>query len=227
MRHGLFYVPWEGEMIYPLCMLRWILLIHLVSGTEILNRDAYLGGHRQYFSDRMAAVKARISHAEKYFGSFDNFTQGYKRYGFNRTVQVTHRTSEPLYMASASYILHVEQDGKPGIVFQEWAPNAKYADLVGDFNNWTRGTHSLIKDPKTVRHQQGLMAVCALLSLHPHRGYFASSSRIMKTGPALSLTRGRANILEILAAVTHISLLHQRRKAISLLPRQHDSLSFT
>ena len=33
-----------------------------------------------------------------------------------------------------------------GIKFKEWAPGAKEVYLVGEFNNWDRRSHRLIRD---------------------------------------------------------------------------------
>ena len=34
----------------------------------------------------------------------------------------------------------VEKDGKRGVQFAVWAPNAKHVSIIGDFNNWNPNT---------------------------------------------------------------------------------------
>jgi 1,4-alpha-glucan branching enzyme len=52
-------------------------------------------------------------------------TPGWKIYGFNRGMH----------------------EGKKGIWYREWAPNAKALALVGEFNNWTpKDGHWAIKN---------------------------------------------------------------------------------
>ena len=38
-----------------------------------------------------------------------------------------------------------EQDGKKGVRFAVWAPHAKSVSVVGDFNDWTPGVHTLVR----------------------------------------------------------------------------------
>ncbi|MGN1013718.1 MAG: 1,4-alpha-glucan branching protein GlgB [Butyricicoccus sp.] len=38
-----------------------------------------------------------------------------------------------------------EKDGKKGVYFSVWAPNAKSVHLVGDFNNWDPESHEMIR----------------------------------------------------------------------------------
>ncbi|KAI0036776.1 glycoside hydrolase superfamily [Vararia minispora EC-137] len=59
-----------------------------------------------------------IHHTE---GGYDKFTRGYEKMGFN-----------------------VLPDNS--VLYREWAPNAKEATLIGDFNDWNRITHPLKKD---------------------------------------------------------------------------------
>ncbi|XP_077235855.1 1,4-alpha-glucan-branching enzyme 1, chloroplastic/amyloplastic isoform X2 [Tasmannia lanceolata] len=47
---------------------------------------------------------------DKYEGGLDAFSRGYEKFGFNRSAT--------------------------GITYREWAPGAKSAALIGDFNNW-------------------------------------------------------------------------------------------
>lgn len=40
---------------------------------------------------------------------------------------------------------YVTKDGREGIYFAIWAPNAHYISVVGDFNNWDKGAHKMIR----------------------------------------------------------------------------------
>ncbi|MDE2292236.1 MAG: 1,4-alpha-glucan branching enzyme, partial [Elusimicrobia bacterium] len=37
----------------------------------------------------------------------------------------------------------VGPDGKPGVRFAVWAPDAQFVSVIGDFNGWDRGSHPL------------------------------------------------------------------------------------
>jgi 1,4-alpha-glucan branching enzyme len=50
-------------------------------------------------------------------GGIDKFTQGYKKYGFIVT--------------------------EKSVTYTEWAPNAKEAYLIGEFNQWNRSSHPM------------------------------------------------------------------------------------
>ncbi|KAF4575115.1 alpha-1,4-glucan branching enzyme [Pleurotus pulmonarius] len=58
---------------------------------------------------------------EEHEGGYENFTKGYLKFGFN-----------------------VKDDGT--VVYREWAPNAKEAYLIGEFNDWNRTSHPMTKD---------------------------------------------------------------------------------
>ncbi|KAI0796919.1 glycoside hydrolase superfamily [Abortiporus biennis] len=54
-------------------------------------------------------------------GGYDAFSKGYLKFGLN-----------------------VGPDNS--VVYREWAPNAKEAVLIGDFNNWNRISHPMVRD---------------------------------------------------------------------------------
>ncbi|KAK7675899.1 alpha-1,4-glucan branching enzyme [Cerrena zonata] len=58
---------------------------------------------------------------EEHEGGFAEFTQGYKKFGFI-----------------------VKPDNS--VVYREWAPNAKEAVLIGEFNSWNRISDPMVKD---------------------------------------------------------------------------------
>jgi 1,4-alpha-glucan branching enzyme len=86
-------------------------------GTACLATDDSLWAHADHFKHRWgtyAGMRAAIDANE---GGLDAFSQGYKKFGFNRGVG---------------------PDGKAaGIWYREWAPAAKALALIGEFNNWT------------------------------------------------------------------------------------------
>ena len=40
----------------------------------------------------------------------------------------------------------VQPSGEEGIIFREWAPGAREASLVGDFNGWDVSANPCVKD---------------------------------------------------------------------------------
>ncbi|KAJ1857802.1 alpha-1,4-glucan branching enzyme [Coemansia sp. RSA 1822] len=79
-------------------------------GTEVIKSDGYLEPHREYFGQRFAHFKRWVRDIELSEGGIDKFSRAYESYG-----------------------LHVTAEG---VRYREWAPGAKEASLVGDFNNW-------------------------------------------------------------------------------------------
>ncbi|KAF8737953.1 hypothetical protein AX14_012132 [Amanita brunnescens Koide BX004] len=68
--------------------------------------------------DLYRAWKDKIDQLE---GGYENFTKGYLKFGLN-----------------------VDETGQ--VTYREWAPNAQQAVLIGDFNEWNRSSHPMIKD---------------------------------------------------------------------------------
>lgn len=40
----------------------------------------------------------------------------------------------------------LQRDGRQGIIYREWAPAARAASLVGDFNRWDADANPCVKD---------------------------------------------------------------------------------
>ena len=76
---------------------------------------------------RYKDLKGRIVAAE---GSLENFANGMTKFGVRRS-------TDP---------------AKPGIICTEWAPQAQWLGLFGDFNNWNRGQYPYKKDDYGVWH---------------------------------------------------------------------------
>ncbi|XP_074580303.1 1,4-alpha-glucan-branching enzyme 2-2, chloroplastic/amyloplastic-like isoform X2 [Curcuma longa] len=80
------------------------------SGQRIYEIDPTLkgfSGHLDYRYSHYKKLREMIDHHE---GGLDKFSCGYEKFGFQRS--------------------------NNGITYREWAPGAKWATLIGDFNNW-------------------------------------------------------------------------------------------
>ena len=83
-------------------------------GTECLRFDDSLWSHADHIKFRYNWYKGLRQAIDDKEGGLGAFSEGYKIYGFNRA----------------------EVDGRPGIMYREWAPAALAVALVGDFNDW-------------------------------------------------------------------------------------------
>jgi len=90
-------------------------------GTGIIGLDPWLEPDRENIKKRYALAQQWITKIEKSEGGLDKFSRGFERFGFN-----------------------VQPNGD--IVYSEWAPNAREAYLIGDFNNWDRNSHKMTRD---------------------------------------------------------------------------------
>ena len=82
-------------------------------GTECLRFDPTLWSHADHIKERYGRYRSLRHAIDENEGGLDAFSQGYKKFGFNRG----------------------EHEGKQGIWYREWAPGAKALALVGDFND--------------------------------------------------------------------------------------------
>ncbi|KAJ1862653.1 alpha-1,4-glucan branching enzyme [Coemansia sp. RSA 989] len=89
-------------------------------GTDVIKSDGYLEPHRQYFEQRFVHFKQWVREIEASEGGIDKFSRGYEEFG-----------------------LHVTPEG---VRYREWAPGAKEASLVGDFNGWDVAAHPLTRN---------------------------------------------------------------------------------
>ncbi|KAF8481348.1 glycoside hydrolase, partial [Gautieria morchelliformis] len=87
----------------------------------ILALDGYLSPFIPAIQHRYEKFREWKDSIEIHEGGYDTFSQGYRRFGIN-----------------------VQPSGE--IVYREWAPNAKEAFLIGDFNDWNRSSHPMERD---------------------------------------------------------------------------------
>lgn len=93
-------------------------------GTGLVALDPLLRNYLQPLRARFAYYQ---SVRQRYDGEGDllgQVSQGHRFFGFNRG----------------------ELHGQPGVWYREWAPNALQLRLVGDFNDWDRFGHPLVRD---------------------------------------------------------------------------------
>ncbi|KAM7468289.1 hypothetical protein LguiB_015851 [Lonicera macranthoides] len=79
-------------------------------GQRIYEIDPLLNRHREHLDYRYGHYKKMREEIDKYEGGLEAFSRGYEKFGFTRSAT--------------------------GITYREWAPGAKSAALIGDFNNW-------------------------------------------------------------------------------------------
>ncbi|KAI6697888.1 hypothetical protein NL676_018007 [Syzygium grande] len=80
------------------------------SGQKIYEIDSLLLGYREHLDYRFGQYSRMREAIDKYEGGLEAFSRGYEKFGFTRSAD--------------------------GITYREWAPGAKWAALIGDFNNW-------------------------------------------------------------------------------------------
>jgi len=86
----------------------------------VVEVDPLLAPHQNHLRYRVNEYMKRRQAIEEYEGGLEAFAKGYEKYGFNR-------------------------DGDC-IVYQEWAPAAAAAQLIGEFNNWDGTKHNMERD---------------------------------------------------------------------------------
>ncbi|KAI5787169.1 glycoside hydrolase superfamily [Geopyxis carbonaria] len=91
-------------------------------GTGVIKLDPWLGPFKKDLQTRFAKTKDWINKLDEHEGGLEKFSRGYEKYGFV-----------------------IADNGD--IDYREWAPNALTAHLFGDFNNWSRESHPMKKNP--------------------------------------------------------------------------------
>ncbi|KAL3532060.1 hypothetical protein ACH5RR_005581 [Cinchona calisaya] len=79
-------------------------------GQRIYEIDPLLRNFSGHLDYRCGQYKRMREAIDKYEGGLEAFSRGYEKFGFTRSAT--------------------------GITYREWAPGAKWATLIGDFNNW-------------------------------------------------------------------------------------------
>ncbi|KAL5530287.1 GLC3 [Sanghuangporus sanghuang] len=87
----------------------------------VLDRDPWLEPFLPSIAHRHGRFQQWKNTITEYEGGYDKFSKGYERFGLN-----------------------VDENGD--ITYREWAPNAKEAVLIGDFNDWNRASHPMKKN---------------------------------------------------------------------------------
>ncbi|KAG6842032.1 alpha-1,4-glucan branching enzyme [Blastosporella zonata] len=88
---------------------------------KVIELDGYLEPNVPNIVRRYDAFREWKNTIEQHEGGYDKFTKGYLKFGFN-----------------------IAKSGE--VVYREWAPNAKEASLIGDFNEWSRTSNPMKKD---------------------------------------------------------------------------------
>ncbi|KAK6844932.1 1-4-alpha-glucan branching enzyme [Apiospora arundinis] len=90
-------------------------------GTGVLQLDPWLEPFTDALKRRYAKAQDWIKTIDKTEGGLEKFSRGTEKYGLN-----------------------VDNDNN--IIYREWAPGALDAFLIGDFNEWNRGSHPMKRD---------------------------------------------------------------------------------
>ncbi|KAJ7560749.1 hypothetical protein O6H91_04G144000 [Diphasiastrum complanatum] len=89
-------------------------------GLRIFEIDSHLKPYKEHLVYRYKEYKKKRNLIEEYEGGLEAFSKGFEKFGFNRS--------------------------SVGITYREWAPGAKWASLIGDFNNWNPNADVMKKD---------------------------------------------------------------------------------
>lgn len=95
-------------------------------GTSLIELDPWLEPYSDKLRERFAyyqRFRKRIDEEDR-GGLMGQISLGHRYFGFNRG----------------------EMDRQGGVWYREWAPGADYLALIGDFNDWNRDAHPLVRD---------------------------------------------------------------------------------
>ncbi|TVY47288.1 1,4-alpha-glucan-branching enzyme [Lachnellula occidentalis] len=91
-------------------------------GTGVVQLDPWLAPFKDALRERYSKAQKWIKTLDETEGGLEKFSRGTEKFGFN-----------------------LDKDNN--ITYREWAPNATQAFLIGDFNDWSRESHPMKKDP--------------------------------------------------------------------------------
>ena len=94
-------------------------------GTALIRQDPWLKPYERSLQVRYSYYKTALSKFDATGGLLGDISQGHHYLGFTRG----------------------EREGKQGVWYREWAPEAVQLRLVGDFDDWDRFAHPMVRDP--------------------------------------------------------------------------------
>jgi 1,4-alpha-glucan branching enzyme len=89
---------------------------------QLVADDPWLNPYTDEINDRIKRFNQLLASIKGEHKSLRQFSEGYKTFGIHYSKKVN------------------------GWYYREWAPEAKYLSLIGDFNNWDRSAHPLTRD---------------------------------------------------------------------------------
>ncbi len=104
------------------------MMTNMYYSQKLIEIDPWLKPYRQNLEDRNNHYDWVRNRLIKAYGSIENASRGYEYLGFNRG----------------------EFQKQPGWWYREWAPGAMQLNLIGDFNQWDRSSHPLLRDANGV-----------------------------------------------------------------------------
>ncbi|KAK2466060.1 hypothetical protein APHAL10511_001702 [Amanita phalloides] len=87
----------------------------------VLDADPWLRSNVPAIIHRHDLYRSWKDKIELHEGGYENFTKGYLKFGLN-----------------------VDESGQ--VTYREWAPGAQQAFLIGEFNEWNRTSHPMVRD---------------------------------------------------------------------------------
>lgn len=99
-------------------------------GTGLIKLDPWLAPYSDKLQERFVhyqRLRERIDGKDR-GGLMGKISLGHRYFGFNCG----------------------EMDGQSGVWYREWAPGADYLALIGDFNDWNRDAHPLVRNNRGV-----------------------------------------------------------------------------
>jgi 1,4-alpha-glucan branching enzyme len=93
-------------------------------GTGLVLQDPWLEPYAAKLRDRHGCYQSALERLEQTGGLLGQISQGHYYLGLNRG----------------------ELEGRAGVWYREWAPEALQLRLVGDFNGWDRFAHPMVRD---------------------------------------------------------------------------------